>query len=144
MIRSERAAPEGGRPIQGGTNDMRTIIGCTAACATALLIAIMALTPGQPTLLWIDKADHAAAFGALALVLSILFRSDRAVLAVACTAAALVEIAQGAMPWLGREMSFADLVFSALGAFAVLCSLRILRMLARTIVPMIVPIPDEA
>lgn len=123
---------------------MRTIIGCTAACATALLIAVMALTPGQPTLLWIDKADHAAAFGALALVLSFFVRLERAILVSCCTAAALVEIAQGAMPWLGREMSFADFVFSALGAVAVLYGLRILRLLVRSIEPMEAAIHDEA
>jgi len=123
---------------------MRTIIGCTAACATALLIAVMALTPGQPVLLWIDKIDHAAAFGALALVLSAFLRSERVVLAICCAAAALVEIAQGAMPWLGREMSLSDLVFGVLGTLAVLSGIRILRLMTRSIAPMDGTIPDEA
>ena len=91
---------------------LRTTI-CTAV---AVLIAWMALVPDQPTILWIDKLDHVAAFGALATVMRLARIRTSVVLWICFAAAAGIELAQGAVPSLRREMSAMDLLASCAGA----------------------------
>lgn len=110
---------------------MTIAIRTTICTAIAVLIAWMALVPDQPTILWIDKLDHVAAFGALATVMRLARVRTSIVLWTCFAAAAGIELAQGAFPSLRREMSAMDLLASWAGATAAVVTIcgaaRILR-----------------
>lgn len=107
---------------------LRTTI-CTAV---AVLIAWMALVPDQPTILWIDKLDHVAAFGALATVMRLARIRTSVVLWICFAAAAGIELAQGAFPSLRREMSAMDLLASCAGATAAVTAISVTARILKT------------
>jgi VanZ family protein len=104
----------------------------TASVAVATLIAWMALIPDQPTILWIDKLDHLAAFGALAVALRMATGSGRLIVVLCTMAASAVEIAQGLFPSLRREPSMADLAAGVVGAVLAVVAMRIAQRTLRT------------
>lgn len=89
-------------------------------CVMTVGIAVLSMIPDMPVVFWIDKGDHVVAFGGLSAMLCIATRRPVTAFALASTAAALVELAQGAFPSLGRECSMADLLtgITAAGAAA--------------------------
>lgn len=118
-----------------GENDvapvMTVALRTTICTAVAVLIAWMALVPDQPTILWIDKLDHVAAFGALATVMRLARVRTSVVLWTCFVAAAGIEFAQGAFPSLRREMSVMDLLASWAGATAAVVTMSMAARLLR-------------
>lgn len=119
-------------PYRDSAPIMTIALRTTICTAVAVLIAWMALVPDQPTILWIDKLDHVAAFGALATVLRLARIRTSVVLWICFVAAAGIEFAQGAFPSLRREMSAMDLLASCSGAIAAVTALCVAARILRT------------
>ncbi len=100
--------------------------------ATTAGIAVLAMTPRMPVVFGWDKADHVVAFGGLAAALMIATGRPMRSFVIASGAAATVEIAQGALPSLGRECSIADLVVGVVAAGSVCAIGAVLRSSRRS------------
>lgn len=119
-------------PVRDAAPIMTIALRTTICTAVAVLIAWMALVPDQPTILWIDKLDHVAAFGALATVMRLARIRPSVVLWVCFAAAAGIEFAQGAFPSLRREMSAMDLLASCAGATAAVTAISMTTRILKT------------
>lgn len=110
---------------------MSNRISILLVCAMTIGIAVLSMIPDMPVVFWIDKGDHVVAFGSLSVMLCIATRKPVASFALASAAAALVEIAQGAFPSLGRECSVADLMTGVAAAGAAALAYGLASRIAR-------------